>query len=79
MGLAKPLFCMRNKKRKYHRQESDEDLIKRDELILSPRDKVVWAYKIDKNLKILKLTTVSYITIIDGQPFTVIYYDNFTV
>lgn len=48
--------------------------------VLSETDKLVVVHKYvrDKNgLKILEITTVAFVTDVNGEEFTVIYYDNF--
>ncbi len=47
-----------------------------DEQILSSTDRIIWSYKEDNNHKVIEVTTVSYVTTIEGENYTIIYYDN---
>lgn len=62
--------------------DSDNEITHRDEQQLSISDKLVWAYKEDgtyktkKKIVITEIVTVGYITTINGEEYTVIYYDS---
>ncbi len=71
---SKKLAIIRAKNTRITKRE--EVFLKHDEQILSPTDKIVWVYKTNKAFKVKEITTVSYVTTVGNNDYTVIYYDN---